>query len=269
MTFEIIFHSLSYLEITMLILSMPQFHFELINQHFIPLKTKTSEFSSQQNCKPTVTTEFVIQLHALTDVKSRVYSSALPSRFMLWFNQSWNIIYYMKEIVLQQQGSESKKIDAEGLLSKERGKQWGTRYPQLLFADCWVSTEPFSSPALRVPSAHSSAPWNADLSHASCCAHKETCAALPLNSAIPTSGSSDAHIHVEVRPQDTTKALKDCIPQGSHLLQPGLTQLELPELQMCHSCTQVGLQQRGTRRNSPQAVSALKHGAAVPLRPCM
>lgn len=83
MTFEIIFHSLSYLEITMLILSMPQFHFELINQHFIPLKTKTSEFSSQQNCKPTVTTEFVIQLHALTDVKSRVYSSALPSRFML------------------------------------------------------------------------------------------------------------------------------------------------------------------------------------------
>lgn len=29
----------------------------------------------------------------------------------------------MKEIVLQQQGSESKKIDAEGLLSKERGKQ--------------------------------------------------------------------------------------------------------------------------------------------------
>lgn len=28
-----------------------------------------------------------------------------------------------------------------------------------------------------------------------------------------------------------------------HLLQPVLTQLELPELQMCHSCVQVGLQQ--------------------------
>lgn len=79
---------------------------------------KTSEFSSQQNCKPTVTTEFVIQLHTLTDVKSHAYSSALPLWFMLWFNQSWNIIYYMKEIVLQQQGSESKKIDVEGLLSK-------------------------------------------------------------------------------------------------------------------------------------------------------
>lgn len=31
--------------------------------------------------------------------------------------------------------------------------------------------------------------------------------------------------------------------RGSHLLQPVLTQLELPELQMCPSCVQVGLQQ--------------------------
>lgn len=41
MTFEIILHSLSYLEITVLILPMPQFHFKLINQHFIPLKLPT------------------------------------------------------------------------------------------------------------------------------------------------------------------------------------------------------------------------------------
>lgn len=59
MTFEIILHYLSYLEITKLILLMQQFHFKLINQHFIPLKLTTLkqepvEFSSQQNCKPTL-----------------------------------------------------------------------------------------------------------------------------------------------------------------------------------------------------------------------
>lgn len=136
MTFEIILHSLSYLEITMLIVPMPQFHFKLINQHFIPLKLPTLKQNQwvQLPAKlqihfKAVTTELVNHLHRLTDVKSRVYSSAFPLWFILWFNQSWNVIYYIKEIVLQQQGSESKKINAEGPVRNSWGKQWVTLYP--------------------------------------------------------------------------------------------------------------------------------------------
>lgn len=131
MTFEIILHSLSYLEITMLILPLQQFHFKLINQHFIPLKLTTLKQKPVSSAPRKLQTHFkavptalVIHLHRLTDVKSPVYNSAFPLWFTLWFNQSWSIIYYIKEIALQQQGSESKRISAGGLLSKEGGRQW-------------------------------------------------------------------------------------------------------------------------------------------------
>lgn len=154
-----------------------------------------------------------------------MYSWAFPLWLMLWFNQSWNIIYYLKEVVLQEQGSESKRINAGGLLSKEGGKQWvshtlslgscsSSAVAKLLFGGCWVTTEAFSKPALRAPWAHSSAPCNADLSTAFAMHIKELVPLCQLNSAIPTSNSSDSHSHMGMRPQDTTKALEDCITQG-------------------------------------------------------
>lgn len=91
-----------------------------------------------------------------------------------------------------------------------------------------------------------------------------------LNSIIPMSNSSDIHTHIEMRPQDTTKALKDCITQGQS--PPAACSYtagapRAPDVrQLCPGGTSAV---RGTRRSSPQPVSALKHGTAVPLHPWM
>lgn len=89
-----------------------------------------------------------------------------------------------------------------------------------------------------------------------------------LNSTIPMSNSSDSHAHMQIWPQDTTKALEDCITQGepSPAACPYTAGApRAPDVsQLCPGGTSAGT---GSRRSSPQSVSAPKHRAAVPLLP--
>jgi len=80
----------------MLVLSMLQLHFKLINHLFTPLQLLTLKNKKQwvqlpaqlQTHFKAVPTKLGTHLHSLTDVKSSVYSSASQLRFVLWFNYS-------------------------------------------------------------------------------------------------------------------------------------------------------------------------------------
>lgn len=91
-----------------------------------------------------------------------------------------------------------------------------------------------------------------------------------LNSTIHMSNSSDIQTHVEMRAQGTTKALKDCITQWepSPAVCPYTAGApSVPDVsQLCPGGISAV---RGTKRSSPQSVSAPKHRAAVPLHPWM
>lgn len=113
MTLENIHHSLSYPE--MLRFFCPCYKFVsnwltsyLFHSSCLYEKTKTTRFSSQQNCHYG-TRSSSPQAERWRDVQSPVQSSALQLWVKLWFNHSLSIGYYIKEIVLQQ-GSESKRI---------------------------------------------------------------------------------------------------------------------------------------------------------------
>lgn len=76
-------------------------------------------------------------------------SSVRSSAFQSWFNHSWNIVYYVKEVVLQPQGSESKKtksVQKSCQAAKEEGDEIHVtlvnpaQEVKLLFGDHWTIT---------------------------------------------------------------------------------------------------------------------------------
>lgn len=88
-----------------------------------------------------------------------------------------------------------------------------------------------------------------------------------LNWTISVSNSTDIHTHVEMRPQDTTKAEGLHHSGGAISCSLSLHSWSSQSSRCVTAVPRWDLWEAPARRSSPQPVSALKHGAAVPLHP--
>lgn len=147
---------------------------------------------------------------------------------MLWFNHSWNIVCYIKETVLQRQGSESKKIRSiqkRYWITKEEGNEIHVILVNLeavsrrkaslgcLLGDrCGQNPSPSHTHELREPT---TAVLATQTSASHLAVHVNKFVQLPqLNpTTIPVPNSSHGHTYTDRTPQTPTKAPKDHISQ--------------------------------------------------------